>query len=80
MCIRCSKKGCEFMEADKLLHQLKRMDKAKRDEMLDSLDKALSDGQKQKLAGMVKNKQLDTLISGLLQSEEVQKKISEMLG
>ena len=68
------------MEADKLLHQLKRMDKSKRDEMLDSLDKTLTDEQKQKLVGMVKNKQLDSLISGLLQTEEVQKKISEMLG
>ncbi len=68
------------MEADKLLHQLRRMDKSKRDEMLDSLDKALTDEQKQKLVGMVKNKQLDSLISGLLQSDEVQKKISEMLG
>lgn len=68
------------MEADKLLHQLKRMDKSKRDEMLDSLDKTLTDEQKQKLVGMVKNKQLDSLISGLLQSDEVQKKISEMLG
>jgi len=67
------------MEADKLLQGLRRMDKSKRDEMLDSLDRALSDEQKQKLVGMVKNKQLDTLISGLLQSDEVQKKISEML-
>ena len=56
------------------------MDKSKRDEMLDSLDKTLTDEQKQKLVGMVKNKQLDSLISGLLQTEEVQKKISEMLG
>jgi len=68
------------MEADKLLQGLRRMDKSKRDEMLDSLDRALSDEQKQKLVGMVKNKQLDSLISGLLQTEEVQKKISEMLG
>lgn len=67
------------MDTDKLLHNLKRMDKQKRDSMLDSLDRALSDEQKQKLVGMVKNKQLDTLISGLLQSDEVQKKISEML-
>ncbi len=68
------------MDADKLIHQLKRMDKSKRSEMLDSLDAALSDEQKEKLVGMVKNKQIDSLISGLLQSEEVQKKISEMLG
>ena len=67
------------MDTDKLLQTLKHMDKSKRDSMLDSLDNALSDEQKKKLVGMVKSKQLDSLISGLLQTEEVQKKISEML-
>ena len=67
------------MDTDKLLRNLKHMDKSKRDSMLDSLDRALSDEQKKKLVGMVKNKQLDSLISGLLETEEVQKKISEML-
>ena len=68
------------MDTNKLLSQIKRMDKSKRDEMLDSLDSALSDEQKQKLVGMVKSKQIDGLISDLLQSDEVQKKISELLG
>lgn len=56
------------------------MDKTKRDEMLDSLDSALSDEQKEKLVGMVRSKQIDGLISDLLKSEEVQKKISDLLG
>lgn len=68
------------MDSDKLLHQLKRMDKSKRNEMLDSLDNALSDEQKEKLVGLVKSKQIDGLISELLQSSEVQKKISDLLG
>lgn len=68
------------MDTNKLLFQLKRMDKTKRDEMLDSLDSALSDEQKEKLVGMVKSKQIDGLISDLLKSEEVQKKISDLLG
>ena len=56
------------------------MDKTKRDEMLDSLDNSLSDAQKQKLVEMVKSKEIDGLISSLVQSEELQKKISELLG
>lgn len=68
------------MDTNKLLFQLKRMDKTKRDEMLDSLDSALSDEQKEKLVGMVRSKQIDGLISDLLKSEEVQKKISDLLG
>ena len=68
------------MNTDKLLHQLKRMDKTKRDEMLDSLDSSLSDAQKQKLVQMVKSKEIDGLISSLVQSEEVQKKLSDLLG
>lgn len=68
------------MNTDKLLHQLRRMDKSKRDEMLDSLDQALSDEQKEKLIGMVRSREIDGLVSQLLQSDEVQKKISELLG
>jgi hypothetical protein len=68
------------VDTNKLLFQLKRMDKTKRDEMLDSLDSALSDEQKEKLVGMVRSKQIDGLISDLLKSEEVQKKISDLLG
>lgn len=68
------------MDANRLISQLKRMDRSKRDDMLDSLDRALSDEQKEKLVGMVKSKQIDGLISDLLQSEEVQNKISELLG
>ena len=69
-----------FLNTDKLLHQIKKMDKSKRDEMLDSLDSALSDAQKQKLVDMVKSKEIDGLISSLVQSEEVQKKLSDLLG
>ena len=68
------------MNTDKLLHQLKKMDRSKRDEMLDSLDSALSDAQKQKLVDMVRSKEIDGLISSLVQSEEVQKKLSDLLG
>lgn len=56
------------------------MDKSKRDEMLGSLDKSLSDDQKQRLVEMVKSKEIDSLISSLVQSEEVQKKLSDLLG
>ena len=56
------------------------MDKSKRDEMLGSLDKSLSDDQKQRLVEMVKSKEIDGLISSLVQSEEVQKKLSDLLG
>ena len=68
------------MNTDKLLHQIKKMDKSNRDEMLDSLDSAFSDAQKQKLVDMVKSKEIDGLISSLVQSEEVQKKLSDLLG
>lgn len=74
------RKVVSFLNTDKLLHQLKRMDKSKRDDMLDSLDSALSDAQKQKLVDMVKSKEIDGLISSLIQSEEVQKKLSDLLG
>ena len=67
------------MDAGKLLSQLKHMDKSKRDQMLDSLDNALSDEQKQKLIGMIKSKQLDSLLADLIQSQEVQQKLSELL-
>ena len=56
------------------------MDKSKRDEMLGSLDKSLSDDQKQRLVELVKSKEIDGLISSLVQSEEVQKKLSDLLG
>lgn len=56
------------------------MDKSKRDEMLGSLDKSLSDDQKQRLVELVKSKEIDSLISSLVQSEEVQKKLSDLLG
>ena len=74
------RKVVSFLNTDKLLHQLKRMDKSKRDEMLGSLDKSLSDDQKQRLVEMVKSKEIDGLISSLVQSEEVQKKLSDLLG
>lgn len=67
------------MDAGKLLSQLKHMDKSKRDQMLDSLDNALSDEQKQKLIGMIKSKQLDSLLADLIQSQEVQQKLSDLL-
>ncbi len=68
------------MDTDKLLNQIKRMDKNKRSEVLDTLDNALSDAQKEKLVSMVKSKEIDGLISELIKSDEVQKKISELLG
>ena len=67
------------MDTNSLLQSLKKMDKSKRNEMLDSLDSALSDEQKQKLVEMVKTKQLDGLLSQLVSSQEVQKKIGELL-
>ena len=67
------------MDTNSLLSSLKKMDKNKRNEMLDSLDSALSDEQKQKLVEMVKTKQLDSLLSQLVSSQEVQKKIGELL-
>lgn len=67
------------MDTNSLLSNLKKMDKTKRNEMLDSLDSALTDEQKQKLVQMVKTKQLDSLLSQLVSSQEVQKKIGELL-
>lgn len=67
------------MDTNSLLQSLKKMDKSKRNEMLDTLDSALSDEQKQKLVEMVKTKQLDGLLSQLVSSQEVQKKIGELL-
>ncbi len=67
------------MDTNSLLSSLKKMDKTKRNEMLDSLDSALTDEQKQKLVQMVKTKQLDSLLSQLVSSQEVQKKIGELL-
>lgn len=68
------------MDSNKFISQLRKMDKDKRNEVLDSLDSALNDEQKQKLVNMVKAKQLDDLLANLAKSEEVQKKISEFLG